>query len=32
MREQNLNEEFYIKLGFENNGIWRLYKWYLSLK
>jgi GNAT superfamily N-acetyltransferase len=26
MREQNLNEEFYIKLGFENNGIWRLYK------
>lgn len=26
MREMNLNEQFYIKLGFENIGKWRMYK------
>lgn len=26
MREQNNNEEFYLKLGFENIGAWRIYK------
>lgn len=26
MREQDKNEEFYKKLGFENIGIWRMYK------
>ncbi|MCH5320404.1 MAG: GNAT family N-acetyltransferase [Eubacterium sp.] len=26
MREMNLNEQFYIRLGFENIGKWRMYK------
>ena len=26
MRDKGLNESFYIKLGFENTGIWRIYK------
>lgn len=26
MREQNANEEFYLKLGFNNIGNWRIYK------
>ncbi|MCD7872376.1 MAG: GNAT family N-acetyltransferase, partial [Clostridiales bacterium] len=26
MREENRNEKFYKKLGFENCGIWRMYK------
>lgn len=26
MREMNLNEQFYIKLGFNNTGRWRMYK------
>ena len=26
MREKNLNEQFYIRLGFENIGKWRMYK------
>lgn len=26
MRELNLNEQFYIKLGFNNTGKWRMYK------
>lgn len=26
MREMNLNEQFYINLGFENVGKWRMYK------
>lgn len=26
MREKGKNESFYKKLGFENNGIWRMYK------
>lgn len=26
MREKEKNENFYEKLGFENNGIWRMYK------
>ena len=26
MREQNLNEHFYNELGFENIGVWRMYR------
>lgn len=26
MRDKGLNESFYTKLGFENTGIWRIYK------
>lgn len=26
MREMNLNEQFYIKLGFKNTGRWRMYR------
>lgn len=26
MREMNLNEQFYIKLGFNNTGRWRMYR------
>lgn len=26
MREKELNEQFYKRLGFKNNGNWRMYK------
>ena len=26
MREANINESFYSRLGFENTGIWRMYR------
>lgn len=32
MRDMNLNESFYTKLGFKNIGKWRIYKWVHFLK
>lgn len=32
MRDMNLNESFYTKLGFKNIGKWRIYKWVLFLR
>jgi predicted GNAT family acetyltransferase len=28
MRDKNLNEKFYNKLGFKNIGKWRMYRWH----